>query len=90
MVRGAYYGHPNRNRAREDSRQCFYYWPAQAGSAAYMPPLASFAEGSYDGINEVLSNVFPAMKHDLLVSRFLTWNRVPSLDVVSGVLKCQP
>ena len=55
-----------------------------------MPPLASFAEGSYDGINEVLSNVFPAMKHDLLVSRFLTWNRVPSLDVVSGVLKCQP
>jgi len=25
MVRGAYYGHPNRNRAREDSRQSFYY-----------------------------------------------------------------
>jgi len=75
MARGAYYGHPNRNRAREDSRQCFYYLRAQAGSAACMPLLASFAEASYEGIKEVLSNIFPAMKHDLLVRRFSTGNR---------------
>jgi len=75
MVRGADYGHPNRNRVREDSRYCSYYWPAQAGSAAFTPPLASLAKGSYDGVKEVLSNVFPAIKHDLLVSRFSTGNR---------------
>lgn len=75
MVRDAYYGHPNRNRAREDPRQCTYYWPLQAGTAEYKPPLTSFSEGSYNGIIEVMSNVFPDLKHDLLISRFSTGNR---------------
>lgn len=75
IVRDAYYGHPNRNRAREDPRQCTYYWPLQAGTAEYKPPLTSFSEGSYNGIIEVMSNVFPDLKHDLLVSRFTTGNR---------------
>lgn len=75
MARGAYYGHPNRNRAREDPRQCTYYWPLQPGTAEYKPPLTSFSEGSYNGIIEVMSNVFPDLKHDLLISRFSTGNR---------------
>lgn len=75
LVRDAYYGHPNRNRAREDPRQCTYYWPLQPGTAEYKPPLTSFPEGSYNGIIEVMSNVFPVLKHDLLVTRFSTGNR---------------
>jgi len=67
---GAYYGHANRNRARTDARQCRLHWPGAPGSDTYTPPLLSFATGSYNGIVEVLSNLFPAVKHDLFITRF--------------------
>ncbi|OSX75613.1 hypothetical protein BU14_0229s0001 [Porphyra umbilicalis] len=75
LVRGAHYGHPNPNRGRDDPAQCTYKWPNEAETADYKPPLVAFADGSHDGIVEVLSNVFPAMKHDVLVSKFSTGNR---------------
>lgn len=67
---GAYYGHANRNRGRSDPRQCAYRWPDAPSTNGYTPPLLSFGTGSFDGIVEVLSNAFPALKHDLLVTRF--------------------
>lgn len=70
IERGGYYGHANRNRGRSHPRECAYRWPDAPGNGGYTPPLLSFGSGSYTGIVEVLSNVFPDLKHDLLITRF--------------------
>lgn len=70
VQRGGYYGHANRNRGRSHPHECAYRWPDAPGGTGYSPPLLSFDSGSYTGIVEVLSNVFPDLKHDLLVTRF--------------------
>lgn len=70
VTRGGYYGHANRNRGRSHPRECAYRWPNAPARNGYTPPLLSFDSGSYTGIVEVLSNVFPDLKHDLLITRF--------------------
>lgn len=62
LVNGGYYGHPNRNRGRNDSSQCEY----KAGAK----PLVEL-ESSSDGIIEYTSFAFDGgLKGDLLVSKY--------------------
>lgn len=68
---GSYYGHPNRNRARGDPRQCTYHAPDAPPSAGYTPPLVDLQRSSMNGVLEYLGNHFcGALKHDLLISKF--------------------
>ncbi|GAB0494573.1 hypothetical protein MMPV_005867 [Pyropia vietnamensis] len=68
---GNYYGHPNRNRARDDPRQCTYYEPDAPPSEGYTPPLVNLQLSSMNGVLEYMGNHFcGALKHDLIISKF--------------------
>ena len=45
VAEGGYYGHPNRNRGRDDPRQCTYHLP-MAKAPGYTPALAYFEPSS--------------------------------------------
>lgn len=67
VVEGHWYGHPNRNRGRDDDRQCTYRAPDdESGEAA--PPIATLGYfTSSDGIIEYRSDAFGgAMQGDLV------------------------
>ena len=67
VVEGHWYGHPNRNRGRDDDRQCIYRAPDdESGEAA--PPIATLGYfTSSDGIIEYRSDAFgSAMQGDLV------------------------
>eukprot|EP00168_Porphyra_purpurea_P014337 TRINITY_DN4099_c0_g1_i2.p1 TRINITY_DN4099_c0_g1~~TRINITY_DN4099_c0_g1_i2.p1 ORF type:complete len:835 (+),score=267.74 TRINITY_DN4099_c0_g1_i2:153-2657(+) len=69
VVEGGYYGHPNRNRGRDDPRQCTYQLPL-AEAPGYTPSLAYFQPSS-NGIAEMRVNIFRgALKGHLYFSRF--------------------
>lgn len=66
---GHYYGHPNRNRGRDNERECIFF-PPDSKSADFSPPLAQFTS-STDGLLEYTSNVFDGqMKQNLLVTKY--------------------
>ncbi|GAB0490157.1 hypothetical protein MMPV_001389 [Pyropia vietnamensis] len=66
---GGYYGHPNRNRGRDDPRQCTYRLPFEQ-AAGYSPSLAEFMPSS-NGIAEMRVNIYRgALKGHLFFSRF--------------------
>lgn len=71
LARGGYYGHPNRNRARADPRQCTYHPPGAPATAGYTPPLVDLGGSSYNGLLEYMGNGWcGALKHELLVAKF--------------------
>lgn len=66
---GKYYGHPNRNRGRDNERECIFFSP-DSKSADFSPPLAQFTS-STDGLLEYTSNAFDGqMKQNLLVTKY--------------------
>ncbi|KAK1857418.1 hypothetical protein I4F81_000037 [Pyropia yezoensis] len=52
LSRGGYYGHPNRNRARDDGRQCTYHRNAEASRGGYTGPLADLGRSSINGVTD--------------------------------------
>lgn len=71
LTGGGYYGHPNRNRARDDGRQCFYYRNAEPSQNGYTAPMADLGRSSINGVMEYTANLFGgALKHDLLLAKF--------------------
>ena len=69
LVRGNYYGHPNRNRGRLDPRQCVYRSPGERSGNGYTKPIGTMTS-STNGIIEYRANTFKgALKEDLLMSK---------------------
>lgn len=69
LLRGQYYGHPNRNRGRSDSRQCKYIPPWESSADGYVQPIGMM-ESSTNGIIEFRANVFQgALKGNLFMSK---------------------
>ncbi len=65
-----YYGHPNRNRGRTDSRQCVFRSAEASPGAGYTQPIASIPSSS-NGIAEYTANTFGGqMRGDLLIVQF--------------------
>ena len=71
VVEGHWYGHPNRNRGRDDERQCTYRAPDdESGEAA--PPIATLGYfTSSDGMIEYLSDAFGGVMQGNLV--YVEW-----------------
>jgi len=71
LTAGSYHGHPNRNRARDDPRQCTYHRTSDGAGGGYTPALADLGRSSMNGVLEFMGNAFGgALKHDLLVAKF--------------------
>ncbi len=71
IVDGHWYGHPNRNRGREDARQCTYRAPDDASGEA-APPIATLGYfTSADGILEYRSDAFGGIMQGDLV--YVEW-----------------
>jgi len=73
VERGNYYGHPNRNRGRSDSRQNLYR-PSSAGGSlpeTFTQTIASLSRGAF-GVVEYRSDAFDGrLRGDLVVKRHL-------------------
>ncbi|MCH7811670.1 MAG: PQQ-dependent sugar dehydrogenase [Chloroflexi bacterium] len=68
---GSYYGQPNRNRGRDDARQCTYHAPEEGSGVDFTGPLAVLPDHcSCDGIVEY-TGVGP-MRGDLI---YVEWTR---------------
>jgi glucose/arabinose dehydrogenase len=79
IVEGRYYGHPNRNRARFDPRQCVFHPPSETSSLDYTGP-AALLPISADGIVEYASDEFAReLEGNLFVA---SW----STDVVTRIV----
>lgn len=74
--KGGFYGHPNWNRARFDSRQCAYVSPDTASEEpVYTAPMA-IVGSSTTGIMEYTANTFNSkLRGQLLLSK-LSWKGV--------------
>ncbi|NET35846.1 MAG: hypothetical protein F6K19_28105, partial [Cyanothece sp. SIO1E1] len=71
VAEGQYYGHPNRNRGRADSRQNVYYSYTDPSDAVHTAPLTTF-NASTNGIIEYRSTTFGGqLRGNLLTQR---WN----------------
>lgn len=70
IIRGRYYGMPNRNRGRYDPRQCMYRGPRdKVATGGYTPPLATFVS-STNGMAEYTAARFNnALRGDLFSSK---------------------
>ena len=72
---GNYYGSPNRNRGRSDSRQNVFYGGVQLGPASIpdtFTQMIGWVPPSSDGIDEYRSNTFQGqMRGNLIVQRYL-------------------
>lgn len=71
LTEGNYYGHPNRNRGRYNSRENIHRLTTQAPLLGrYTPPLG-LLDASTNGIDEYRATTFnSAMRGDLLLQRF--------------------
>lgn len=69
VVRGLYYGHPNRNRGRKDAKQCRYRKPWEPTKNGYSEPLG-LMKSSTNGIIDYRANYFDnALRGNLLMSK---------------------
>jgi glucose/arabinose dehydrogenase len=69
LVKGAYYGHPNRKRGGKDSRQCVWHSPNERSNNGYTAPIA-ISPSSTDGLIEFKSNHFGGqLRGNLIVSQ---------------------
>ncbi len=69
LLRGQYYGHPNRNRGRNDPKQCVYRPPWEPSGDGYVEPMGLMTS-STDGIIEYRANSFQgAIRGDLFMSK---------------------
>jgi glucose/arabinose dehydrogenase len=73
IVQGNYYGHPNRNRGRFDTRQCTYFRADAPSGSGYTAPIAELQNScSCNGIAEYTSDAFGGvLDGDLLIAQ---WN----------------
>lgn len=72
VMEGVYAGHANRNRGRDDERECVWRGPFESAGDGYVPPMA-LVESSTDGIMEYTADLWGGqMKGDLLASKFST------------------
>lgn len=72
VLEGKYAGHPNRNRGREDSRQCTFREASEPSDSFYQAPIATF-ESSTDGVIEYTASTFGGqLKGNLLCSKYST------------------
>ena len=72
IVRGQYYGHPNRNRGTLDPRQCVYH-ASDDVTGRVTPPIATLGYSvSANGLAEYTSDAFGgALRGDLI---YVEWN----------------
>lgn len=69
VLRGQYYGHPNRNRGRKDPKQCKYRAPWEPSADGYVEPMGLMTS-STDGIIEYRANSFQgAIRGNLFLSK---------------------
>jgi len=81
IVKGNYYGSPNRNRGRTDSRQNVYHYPTETSNNGFTAPLAT-VQSSTDGIDEYRATAFNSrMRGDLIVQH---WQHALSYAVLSS------
>ncbi|MEB3215657.1 MAG: malectin domain-containing carbohydrate-binding protein [Nostocales cyanobacterium 94392] len=72
IVENGYYGHPNRNRGQEDSRQNVYYSDKEPTvPGVYTAPLTTFP-ASTNGIDEYRANTFGGQMRGNLITQ--KWN----------------
>lgn len=72
VVKGKFYGSPNRNRGRDDPRQCTYVDAAASRTADFEAPIATL-QSSSNGVMEVTSNLLGGqLKGNVLVSKYST------------------
>jgi hypothetical protein len=70
LVQGNYYGSPNRNRGRYDSRQNVYHYPTDPTTSSYTSPMATIPSSS-DGIDEYRATTFNSqMRGNLLAQHW--------------------
>ncbi|OUL34331.1 malectin domain-containing carbohydrate-binding protein [Nostoc sp. 106C] len=73
IKQGQYYGHPNRNRGRTDTRQNVYHGTSEASiPGVYTAPLAT-SESSTDGIDEYRATTFAGQLRGHLLAQ--KWNQ---------------
>jgi len=69
LLRGQYYGHPNRNRGRADNRQCVYKNSWEPSGDGFVEPMG-WMKSSTDGIIDYRANSFQgAIRGDLFMSK---------------------
>lgn len=72
VIEGKYCGHPNRNRGRDDPRQCKFVGSGVPSNDFYEAPIATF-ESSTDGVMEYTASTFKGqLKGDILCSKYST------------------
>ena len=73
IEQGNYYGAPNRNRGRTDTRQCTYRSPLDGDGPGYTGPIAVLPNHcSCDGIAEYMSDAFDGtLRHGLVIAQFI-------------------
>jgi glucose/arabinose dehydrogenase len=70
VLAGAYYGHPNRNRGRTDSRQNVYYGTSAAEIPGVFTQKITTFPSSTDGITEYRANTFlGTMRGELIAQK---------------------
>ena len=97
VVEDGYYGHPNRNRGRNDSRQNVYYAPSDSSNSDHTAPIYDYFVASTNGITEYRATTFSSqLRGNLLAQKWknilynveLSSDGTEVLDV--GTLKTQP
>ncbi|CDF33842.1 unnamed protein product [Chondrus crispus] len=72
VTEGKYAGHANRNRGRNDPKQCIWKNPFEPATEDFMPPIATL-ESSTDGLIEYTADLFDGqLKSNILASKFST------------------
>lgn len=66
---GKFYGHPNRNRGRDNPIQCKHHPTNHGPAPGYTQPMTLFST-STDGLVEWTLNMFPSLQGSLLASKF--------------------
>lgn len=70
VVKGKFAGHPNRNRGRDDPRECVFRGPEEESDNFYEGPIATFVS-STNGVMEYTANTFQGqLKGNLLCSKY--------------------
>lgn len=69
IIQGGYYGSANRNRGRNDPKQCRYHGPTDS-SKDFVKPIATF-QSSTNGLIEYTANTFAGqMRGKLIATKF--------------------